>query len=366
MQYIYFGTVFAALVILFFAAVLLLLQRKNSEWSRIFLASTMLILVGSYFCRIINFKTTSTSFEVMPVSLLLVGILVISTYILYPIEVISPGWLDCKRVIKIYVPFICLSMTYWMTSWLGMDYTQFHSTIDLFNNIGSFEVLFRIVLSIYILRPTILLCYMIYTRRYNNVDYKWIRIYITAVTLNVIIFLLVVSSDSIIVRTLFYAVSVYFCLCVVYQELFIRLIRQSLSDQSATSGELRECSIDYNMIMNSKPKDDTLFDRLEHYMNSTQAWRNPDLSVSELTKELYTNRTTLREAILQNGFTSYTHYVNGKRIEEFIKTIWKQGGYNYQQAFFDVGFRHKTTALRNFREVTGMTPSVYFQKQVNK
>lgn len=99
-------------------------------------------------------------------------------------------------------------------------------------------------------------------------------------------------------------------------------------------------------------------------MNSQQAWRNPDLSAKELIRELYTNRNSLREAMQQNGYRSYTSYVNSKRIEDFIHTIEQQeGGSNYLLSFFDVGFRSKTTAFRNFKDITGMIPSDYFQSK---
>ena len=35
---------------------------------------------------------------------------------------------------------------------------------------------------------------------------------------------------------------------------------------------------------------------------------------------------------------------------------------NFHEAFFEAGFRSLATAQRHFRQVTGMTPSEYFQK----
>lgn len=101
-------------------------------------------------------------------------------------------------------------------------------------------------------------------------------------------------------------------------------------------------------------------------MNNTQAWQNPDLSVDKLISVLYTNRTSLLKVIQLHGYSGYTSYVNGKRVAEFIQIINRQKSFNYQQAFFDAGFRSKTTAQRNFKVITGMTPSEYFQKQVDK
>ena len=357
MQYLYFGTIFAAMIIFLLLSLLLFSQHKEGERSRTLLACMNFISVLNYLNQIIHFNQNITSPVVMPVELLLLGIFVISTYIMYPIEVISPGWLNWKRVLKLYIPVTVLFVLYEITLALGVVYTPFESVDALMAHIGSFEVIFRIALALLFFLPAVFLYLVPYTRRYNNTNYKWMRGYVIVVVINAIGFLVVINSTLIIVRTLYYAISVSCSLYITYQELFVRLIRlpETAHTPAATAGpRVATC------ITEKAP---SMFERLEQYVNQSEAWRNPDLSVNDLIGSLSTNRTYLREAIHQNGYESYTSYINRKRIAEFIRIIEQQEGGNYLHTFFDVGFRSKATALRNFREFTGMTPTEYFQKK---
>lgn len=368
MQHIYFGTILAAMIIFLLNSLLLFSQRKEGERSRTLFACINFISVLNCLNEIIHFEEKSSPFVVMPVTLLLLGIFVITTYSIYPIEVISPGWFNWKRILKIYTPVACLILFYKITLWMGVVYTPFESIADLVSHIDSFEVLFRIALALLIFLPALLLYFVPYTRKYNNTDCKWMYGYIIVVIVNGTAFLAALSSDVIVIRTLYYLVSISCSLYLTYQELFVRLIKRSkgkvLMESNSKQNIQPEVQAEpmQEIVVNENSQISSIFSKLEEYINQTQAWRNPDLSVGELTGILCTNRNYLREAIQQQGYEGYTSYINSKRIAEFIRIIEEQGGNNYLQTFFDVGFRSKTTALRNFRDSIGTTPSEYFQK----
>lgn len=366
MQYLYFSTIFAAMIVFFLSSLLLFSQRKSGERSRTLFACINFISVFNYLNGILQFGEKSSPFIIMPVSMLLIGIFVISTYILYPIEVISPGWLNWKRVLKIYLPITILVLLYKITLWLGVVYTPFHSFTNLFEQIGSFEVLFRILLVLLFFLPAVLLYFVPYTRKYNNTNRRWMHGYAIVVVINALGFLTAISSDSMIVRTLYYVVSVSCSLYLVYQELFVRLIRSypeefpMESDTQPCIGSSIDSKVDVHKTYN--PQILLTFEKLEEYMNQQQAWRNPDLSLNKLTDALQTNRTYLSDALHQQGYDCYSTYINEKRIADFIQIQENNEGKNYSQTFFDVGFRSKTTAFRNFKESLGMPPSEYFKK----
>ncbi|MPN19748.1 hypothetical protein SDC9_167120 [bioreactor metagenome] len=98
-------------------------------------------------------------------------------------------------------------------------------------------------------------------------------------------------------------------------------------------------------------------------MKTNNAWRDPDLSLNTLASELFTNRTSLALAMRASGYENYTNYINHLRIDDFIQQVESGQSENFQEAFFFVGFRSRGTALRNFRQFTGITPSEYFQKK---
>lgn len=374
MQYIYFGTIFAAAIIFFLIGLLLFLQRKRGERSRAILAGMTLLSVLNYIGMIVYFyiDPTYSSYSILSVPFLLIGIFVITIYVMYPIEVISPGWLNRKRLLKIYIPVVVLFLFYRLTLWLGVDYPSYQTLGMMMDDIWSFQVIFRIVLAVLIFIPVVLLYYIPYTRRYNNTNHKWIRRYNAAIMINMAAYLFVNTHDTFLVCSLYVAVSVLCSLYIAYQELYVRLIRNPI-DLKTTDDNMSKLPDNTESTVNTEPniivgidsRRVLLFDKLEEYMNKTQAWRDPDLSVVKLSRELHTNRTSLLKAIQQSGCDSYTTYVNGKRIENFIQ-ITKQHngvGFSYLQTFFDVGFRSKSSALRNFKEITGTIPSDYFKKR---
>lgn len=100
-------------------------------------------------------------------------------------------------------------------------------------------------------------------------------------------------------------------------------------------------------------------------MNEQELWRNPDLTLQDLAKSLNTNRTTLSAMIQQQGYTGYSDFINRRRIEAFTEAVDSRKSINIQQLFYEVGFRSKSTALRNFRLYFGCTPGEYIQKASN-
>lgn len=229
-------------------------------------------------------------------------------------------------------------------------------------DIWSFQVIFRIVLALLIFLSAVLLYYVPYTRRYSNTNRKWMHGYITAMIINMVAYLVANIHDTFLVCSIYILISLMCSLYITYQELYVRLIRPEIALPTLPESEsVPESEADTQQ--HSKPKESELFERMEKYMNSRQAWQDPDLSVDRLVSALYSNRTSLLKVLQLNGYSSYTSYVNGKRVAEFIQIINRQQGeVNYQQIFFDVGFRSKSTALRNFKGITGMIPSEYFQK----
>lgn len=370
MQYIYFGTLFAATLTYLLIGLLLFLQRKKGERSRKILAGMMFLSVLNYIGVITSFlkDPLCNTDSIMQVPFLLIGIFVVTIYVIYPIEVISPGWLTWKRLSKIYMPIIGLFLFYRLTLWLGVEYTSYLTMKEMVKDIWTFQVIFRMVLVLLIFLPVVLLYYIPYTRRYNNTDHKWTQGYIAAVMINMAAYLYVNTNDTFLVCSLYVVISIACSLYIAYQELYVRLINCSddipLSEDAFE--ELSPANPELTIaaeadVANADSNRAPLFYKLEEYMNTTKAWRNPDLMVADLTKELYTNRNFLREAIQQQGYINYNSYINTKRIEDFIRITQQQKDTNYTQTFFNVGFRSKTTALRNFKEITGAIPTEYFK-----
>lgn len=372
MQYIYLASMFAGALVCLLAALLLISRRKEGERSRIILSVIVLFSVFNYISRFIVVLNHGAPPLVVSTWMLLLAIFMIISYILYPIEVVSPGFLNFRRIVILYSPWLLLVGIYLLTLWAGMEYAPFNSLLEMFPHAGSFEVWFRLLLCLLIFMPVLCIFFIPYTRRYNNTDRIWMRKYAITISVNTLAYLLILTIQDQIVRTLYYYVSVGCSLYIVYMELFVRLIGKPVdmeNERPGVSPEAFECVADEQVC--NLPDDGTvvksantaMVDKLATYMQQTAAWRDPDLSLNALAFALCTNRTTLSQSIQDNGYDSYSTYINKLRIADFIAQIESGQSVNYQAAFFDVGFRSRATALRNFRQITGTTPSEYFQKE---
>ena len=114
-------------------------------------------------------------------------------------------------------------------------------------------------------------------------------------------------------------------------------------------------------IISGKNKENPLWIQLNELIDNEQLWRNPDTNITKLAVRLNTNRNKLSRIIQEKGYDGYKEFINRRRINEFLKIADSDKYVNVLDTFFKVGFRSKATALRNFKEYTGMLPSEYLQ-----
>ena len=369
MHNLYLATTFAGALVCFLAFLLLFSRRKEEKRSRTILAFIVLFSVVNYIPRFIALCNGKEPDVVVSAPLMLVGIFMIISYIMYPIEVISPGWINLKRLVKLYLPLIVLSGIYFISIKAGVKYTTYHSLWQMLPHANRFEIWFRLLLSLIIFLTIFFIYFIPYVRSYNNTTNIWIRKYVNTISINILAYFLVLAFDNFIIHTLYYYVSVGCSLFIVYMDLFVRLIGNS----SPMTTELKHAIETHEEVGNTsevpsfeeksslKSKNEILIEQLDSYMQETRAWRDPDLSLNALASALCTNRTTLTQIIQEIGYKNYTLYINSLRINDFIQMIDSEQSTNFQEAFFDAGFRSRATALRNFRQITGKIPSEYFQ-----
>lgn len=369
MQQLYIATVFAGALIFFLVSILLILRRKSGERSRVILAVIVFFSVLNYITRFIDLiNGKEPEFVVSPILLLIANFMVFS-YITYPLEVISPGWLNFRRIIKLYSVWIVLTVVFLISMLAGVEFTPYDSILEMVPHADRFEVWFRLLLSLVMFTPLLFVWYIYRTKLYHNSDHIWIRKYVITFLINVFAYILVMMVENQLLHTLYYYISVGCSLYIVYLELFDRLIGKSTSIDREVS-EPDHPIADNVVIPSWSERSSTeqrnlfLIKRLDTYMQENKAWRDPDLSLNTLASELFTNRTTLARVLRENGYENYTNYIKKLRIDDFIDQITTAQSSSFQEAFYFVGFRSRATALRNFQQLTGMSPSEYFQKKI--
>lgn len=371
MQSIYIATIFAGALVCLLSSLLLLVRRKPRERSRLILAIIVFFSVLNYIPRFIALSQGYEPEFVVSAKMLLLGNFMVISYILYPIEVIRPGWLNLTRTLKLYAFWLLLLTLYLITSFAGVRYSSWSSLPEMFAHMERFEVWFCLFLSLLLFAPGLLVIFIQHVGHNSNTDRVWLKKYAIAFYINILAYLMVLTFNHPLVHTLYYYVSVGCSLFIVYMELFDRLLAKTPDNGTPDEPILQEALLRHEESPAAPveapiaaTRNAALAERLDAYMTNNSAWRDPDLSLTRLASELYTNRTTLSQTIQECGYENYTHYINQLRIRDFLQQVGSGSSSNYQDAFFFVGFRSRNTALRNFKQFTGTTPSDYFQKLI--
>ncbi len=260
MQQLYTATVFAGALVFLLASILLLFRYKSGERSRIFLAVIVFFSVLNYLNRYIEIIHGNEPQLVVSAKLLLVANFMVVCYIMYPLEVISPGWLNFQRILKLFSYWFILLGIFLASLWAGVEYTPYRTLVEMFANADRFEVWFRLLLALLMFSPILFIIYIYRTGLYHNSDHIWIKKYVITFSINIIAYILVLTFDSQIVNTLYYYVSVGCSLYIVYLELFDRLIGKSLvpnaieveNKVSADEGDpflMRKASLSNEMLL---------------------------------------------------------------------------------------------------------------------
>lgn len=360
MHSLYLATTFAAAIACLLTSLLVFSRSKSGERSRVILGWIILFSVGNYIPRFIALCRGEDPGVVISVPMLVLALFMVISYIVYPIEVISPGYLNFRRVLVLYSPCAVLMGIYALLLHLGVDFPPYASMLDMLPEASHFHVWFRFLLALLILAPVLFIFFIPYTRRYNNVSQTWMLKYTFTLTLNTLAYLVVLFSDALPIKTLYYYVSAGCSIYIAYMELFERLIARTSTTEMKRP--LTGANAPTSASNGSAARKTPLSERILVHMHTTSDYRDPDISLNKMAAVLFTNRTTLANALHELGYSSFNSYINTLRVEEFIRRIREDATANYQDVFYDVGFRSRATALRNFKLHTGFTPSEYFSR----
>ena len=358
MQSLYLATTLAAAVACLLTSLLVFARRKSGERSRIILACIIMFSVVSYITRFYSLSNGVEPGQVISVPILLVAIFMVISYIMYPIEVVSPGYLNFRRILILYSPWLALVGIYLISRRIGVCYPPYLSLFHMLPEITKFHVWFRLLLAVLIFAPVLFVYIIPYTRRYNNADKRWMYKYTLVLMINTVAYMFLLVSDLLAYKIAYYYISAGCSIYIAYMELFERLI-EVRKEPGIMNPEV--CIQKVDDSEESFAKKNQLGERIILYMNRTQDYRDPDISLNKLASSLCTNRTTLSKALHNLGYTNFNVYINTLRIEDFIRRIRSKESDNYQDAFYNAGFRSRSTALRNFKQYTGKTLSEYFE-----
>jgi AraC-like DNA-binding protein len=104
-------------------------------------------------------------------------------------------------------------------------------------------------------------------------------------------------------------------------------------------------------------------ERLKTLMERDRLYLQPDLNLYELSQYLQITSAQLSSAINQILNLNFNDYINGLRIEAFIRSYTEENNHRFTllAIAFESGFNSKATFNRAFRKIKGCSPKEYFE-----
>jgi AraC-like DNA-binding protein len=105
--------------------------------------------------------------------------------------------------------------------------------------------------------------------------------------------------------------------------------------------------------------------KLEKVMLEKAVYKNPDLKLHELSREIQISGHQLSALLNEHLGKNFTTYINEFRIAEACKMITTDQRYTLEAIGYEVGFNSKSTFFAAFKKIKGVTPS-NFQNATNQ
>lgn len=100
-------------------------------------------------------------------------------------------------------------------------------------------------------------------------------------------------------------------------------------------------------------------EKLENIMNDKSLYKNPNLNLQDLSKEINISSHQLSQFLNNNLGKNFTSFVNEFRINEACRIITSNDKLTLESVGYDVGFNSKSTFFAAFKKHTGTTPLNY-------
>lgn len=109
-----------------------------------------------------------------------------------------------------------------------------------------------------------------------------------------------------------------------------------------------------------------IHEQLTNLMHQEKVYTNPDLTLGDVAQQLHVHPNYLSQAINSISNKNFYDYINSHRVEAFSRSVKdvKNQKFTLLTLALESGFNSKTSFNRNFRKVTGLSPSQYLS-QVN-
>ena len=277
-----------------------------------------------------------TAFELLVANLL--GWLLL----IYPTEVLRPGWLNWRRTLQQLLPMCAL---------VALDYVL---PVDL----SPIVALYPVVLFILVL--THLHTYRIWCEEnfstLDNIDVQWIMRYLIMLVLVGVVYLYLCLSHSH-TRGFTQLWLVIFMLAYSTEKIMFQRDPWTMVQSS-----LQEKPDETEAIAVSEATNVAYRKKLEQWMEHEKPYTNPDFRLIDLQQVLPMNRTYLSQFIHREYGCTFYQFVNRYRIEEAQRLKQEQPDIKIGEVSARCGFSSPTVFTRTFTTIIGITPRQWVKK----
>lgn len=373
-----------ATVICLGGATLLFLRGRNNRsrrllafvmitWGLVYCIRVTGVLLGS---QNLNFTRTN----VAEPFILVTGNLFLIILLLYPLEIVRPGWLNLKRTGILLLPYVSVTLLYYIVlSLLGQKPQALHDMDQFLAHLGEFNVWYRLLMSLAIVVYLAFLFRL--TWRYKevyqqwcrnnysnnqNIDILWLRQYGIGVALiGVAYFWLLFNGDTYcyIIHNL--TVQCFFCYTL-YKGLFHdnpyteHFFRHTLDEvEACQKAERMETPSSANNAGFSEKLPD-YHDKIADWLTREKPYLNPNFKLMDVSGIIPLNRTYLSR-IFNEGFgDSFSNVVRDYRIREAEWMLVNRKDIPIGQVGERCGFSSPSVFYRAFvRSHDDLTPNRY-------
>lgn len=349
-----FTTTAIASICLFGSVVLFFRSRGNR--ARKFLA-TLTLMWGVGFAILIlsplqdSFSTPAP----MKTNIIAGGLLALVLFLIYPIEILRPKWLNTKRLLMIASPALLLYTVYTIYRF------QFSEMIHIDQWL---RVIFIIMNLSYGISTLIVIQRNI--KNYNkelennfstllNHRLEWLRGVAIALTILTLVWVNWIINGGLIAGNIYMILMLFTISTTIYRGLFHESAYLYLKTE-----EKRAKSEGEEVLTPQSFKE--IAEKIEEWMQTEKPYLRQDLQLSDLVQVLRINRTYTSRIFNECLGTTFSSYVRMKRIEHAKRILMEQPYSTIDEVAKQSGFYSASTMHKAFSTIVGETATQFRKK----
>lgn len=289
------------------------------------------------------------------------------TYFLYPLEVIKPAVSRIKVYAFLFVPLLAL---FFVGMCAGVEYTPIYTYTDLWQHIWEPNVLLRLVTLTVMLFYAFSLFFVPYNWKSSSVSKKFILNYAVGFSLMGVLHFSIQITHSYWLVVMHHLVWMSLFLAVARYELKERLVVLQESDENSSvevAAENTPVDVDTSvenveedaLEVTDKPQADELWEKILVVLDQQEQWRNPELTLTSLSRLVFSNRTYVGDAFKRNAGLTFSEYIAKRRIGYVADALRENPHSDVKELFHYAGYRSRSAGWENFHKIMGASPSEY-------